>query len=401
VINLNPYIQLLPKMQLNQYYTENKYGDFLVQNLSIASPQVALDLGFGAGDLLHAAKRRWEEISLVGIDIDKSNVNQAKSRKLIKALELNGFDPSLPKIINDRFGDIDLLISNPPYFSCDLDLNNKEILRAIGLMDCISSNLKKVPAELIFLAQNLRLLTRTGEIGIIVPAGLISGQKWKPVREFLLCNYQITNVVQLPTDSFKKTDAQTFIMTLKHKVCNFNSIPLSQIGKKNIIDVDTNNAMERADFGYYQEISKLKTTNKLFENDFLIYRGNKSHNELALFSPEHIHTTNMPDVPTVKSFGFFSSKGSKNAQAGDILIARVGRRCLGRVMKIEKGNVPISDCIISIRPRNKSIGNKIWKKLSSLKCRDYLSNASLGVGAKYITYKTITDYLTNKHAITK
>jgi len=388
-------------MQLNQYYTENKYGDFLVQNLSITSPQVALDLGFGAGDLLHAAKRRWEGISLVGIDIDKSNVHQAKSKKLIKALELNGFEPSLPNIINDRFGSIDLLISNPPYFSCDLDFNNKEILKAIGMMDCISTKLKKVPAELIFLAQNLRLLTKSGEIGIIVPAGLISGQKWKPVREFLLCNYQITNVIQLPTDSFKKTDAQTFIMTLKHKGYPFNSVPLSHIGKKNIIDVNTDNAMERADFGYYQEISKLKTTNKLFENDFTIYRGNKSHNELSLLLTEHIHTTNMPHESTIKAFGFFSYEGTKNAQAGDILIARVGRRCLGRVMKVEKGNVPISDCIIAIRPRNKSMGEKIWKKLSSSKCRDYLSNASLGVGAKYITYKTITDYLTNKHAITK
>jgi type I restriction-modification system DNA methylase subunit len=388
-------------MMLNQYYTENKYGDFLVQNLSIASPQVALDIGFGAGDLLHAAKRRWEEISLVGIDIDKSNVHQAKSSRLIKALELSGFEPSLPKIINDRFGAIDLLISNPPFFSCDLDFKNKEILKAIGMMECLSNKLKKVPAELIFLAQNLRLLTKFGEIGIIVPAGLISGQKWKPIREFLLCNYQITNVIQLPTNSFKKTDAQTFIMTLKHKMSSNENVPLSHISQKSIIGVDLINARERVDYSYYQEISTLTTTKKLFESDFTIYRGNKSHKELSILAPGHIHTTNMPNISTEKDIGFYPFEKTQNVQAGDILIARVGRRCLGRVMRVQKGRAPISDCIIAITPKNKSIGQKIWKKLSSQKCRHYLFNASLGVGAKYITYKIITDYLTNKHETSK
>ena len=189
-------------MSLNQYYTKNIYGDLLIQNLSIASPQTALDLGFGAGDLLHAARRRWESLNLVGIDIDRKNILRANSDKLINALELNGFELALPEIINEKFGDIDLLISNPPYFSCDLDANNKKILREIGLMDCLSNRLNKIPAELIFLAQNLRLLTKTGEIGIILPAGLISGQKWHPVREFLLSNYHVTNVIQLPVDSF-------------------------------------------------------------------------------------------------------------------------------------------------------------------------------------------------------
>jgi len=387
-------------MQLNQYYTESKYGDFLVQNLSIASPQVALDLGFGAGNLLHAAKRRWEGISLVGIDIDEANIHQAKSDKLIKALELNGFEPTLPEIINDRFGEIDLLLSNPPYFSCDLDFNNKKVLKAIGLMECLSNKLKKVPAELIFLAQNLRLLTKDGEIGIILPAGLISGEHWKPVRAFLQSNYQITNVIQLPINSFKKTDAQTFMMTLKHKVSENDGIPLSHICKKPIIVVGAENVKERADYDYYQEIPKLANTTKLSESDFTIYRGSKSHNELSNLTPTHIHTTHMSNEPVEKDIGQYPFNNAKNAQAGDILIARVGRRCLGRTLRVTKGSAPISDCIIAITPKSKNIGEAIWKKLSSQECRHYLFNTSLGVGAKYITYKTITDYLTNKYAIT-
>jgi type I restriction-modification system DNA methylase subunit len=388
-------------MQLNQYYTNNIYGDALVKNLTIASPKTALDLGFGAGDLLCAAKRRWDNLSLIGIDIDKKNILNAETNKIIKALELSGFDPSLPNIINDNFGEIDLLISNPPYFSCDLDYNNKKILEAIGLLDCISKNLNKVPAELIFLAQNLRLLTKTGEIGIIVPAGLISGQRWLPVRQFLFEKYDITNIIQLPEASFKKTDAQTFIITLKYKTKELKSIPLSYIDKENVINVNISNAVVRADYRFYKEITTLEHIDKISNEDFEMYRGNKSHNELLKIGNAHIHTTDMPHEPTKIDIKTNKVNDIKNAKTNDILIARVGRRCLGRTLYIHSGFVPISDCIIGITPKNEVIGDKIWKKLSSMQCKKYLTNAALGVGAKYITYKTIRDYLTNEYATTK
>ncbi|RPA64103.1 hypothetical protein EGC86_02190 [Shewanella frigidimarina] len=388
-------------MQLNQYYTSKIYSDALVKNLTIASPQTALDLGFGAGELLCAAKRRWDNLSLIGIDIDRKNILYAESNKLIKALELSGFDPSLPNIINDSFGEIDLLISNPPYFLCDLDSNNKKILQAIGLLDCISKNLKKVPAELIFLAQNLRLLTKTGEIGIIVPAGLVSGQKWLPVRQFLFEKYNITNIIQLPESSFKKTDAQTFIITLKNKTKSCKSIPLSYIDRDDAIDVDISNAIVRSDYRFYKEINSLEYTDKISSEDFEMYRGNKSHNELVKIGNTHIHTTDMPHQPTLLDIGTTPVDNVKNAKSNDILIARVGRRCLGRTLFIHSGSIPISDCIIGITPKNKIVGDKIWKKLSSVQCKKYLTNAALGVGAKYITYKTIKDYLTNEYAITK
>lgn len=383
-------------MQLNQYYTEQTYGDALVKSLSLSSPKIALDLGFGAGNLLHAAKRRWKNLNLVGIDIDKSNVHDAKSKSFIDALTLNGFEPCLPNIIEDRFGEIDLLVSNPPYFSCELDRSNKEILKSIGLLECLSNNVKKIPAELIFLAQNLRLLSQSGELGIIVPAGLISGEKWKPIREFLFSSYCVSNVVQLPTNSFKQTDAQTFILTLKHKNSIEHSIPLSHINESETFNISKKNAIERSDYNYYKECSGFDASIELTANDFSLYRGNISHGDLACLSSEHLHTTAMPDLPVTKGFDFMPFEGGKNTNAGDILIARVGRRCLGRTMYIESGNIPISDCIIGVRPKSDELGEKIWKKLSSPQCREYLENVSLGVGAKYITYKTITDYLVNK-----
>ena len=111
--------------------------------------------------------------------------------------------------------------------------------------------------------------------------------------------------------------------------------------------------------------------------------------------------TDMPVTPRQIELPLQCSFTEKTTKPGDILIARVGRRCLGRVAFVSKGEAPVSDCIIVVRPENQRVGRKIWKKLSSKSCREYFAHASLGVGAKYITYKTIKDYLTNEHAVTK
>lgn len=388
-------------MHLNQYYTEDRYGDLLIRNLSLLQPKIALDLGFGTGNLLNAARRRWSDLSLVGIDIDNNNVAKAISHSSIQAFELNGFDPFLPEIINERFGDIDLLVGNPPYFSRDLDQNAKRILDSVGMLECVSNKIKKIPAELIFIAQNLRLLSKKGELGLIVPAGIISGEKWKPVREFLFSNYHVTNVIQLPTDSFKNTDAQTFILIIKHKSSPYNYIPLSHINSQLTLKILPQEAFHRADYSYHQKISEPSSTLSILMNDFHLYRGNKSHNELSIITNQHLHTTNLPDQPQKISCINTHSYSSNMAKSGDILVARVGRRCLGRVAYVEKGYIPVSDCIIGIRPVNQQIGQMIWSKLSTSTCRDYFSQVALGVGAKYITYKTITDYLTTgSHAST-
>lgn len=382
-------------MQFNQYYTEKTFGDVLINNLSSISPQSALDLGFGSGSLLHAAKRRWDEIYLFGADIDKRNVTKAS--KEINALELNGFNPDAPLILKERFGNIDLLISNPPYFTTDLNYNCREILKSVGLLDCISRSTKKIPAELIFLAQNLRLLPENGEIGIILPAGLISGRRWKPVRQLIFEQYAVSNVIQLPVNSFKKTDAQTFILILKNKLVSNSEISISHLDYNSEFYVPLHTAVERADYSYFLETSERNTSSKVTKNDFKIFRGNMSHNALSLNKARHIHTTNMPEEPRTIKLEFKPFLKANNVEAGDILVARVGRRCLGRVMMIESGCMPLSDCIIAIRPFSEEMRKKIWNKLTNPECRSYFNNACFGVGAKYITHQLITDYLNSEY----
>ncbi|MBQ4812697.1 N-6 DNA methylase [Pseudoalteromonas luteoviolacea] len=384
-------------MQLNQYYTSKLCSDRLVDSLSVATPKVALDLGFGAGDLLRAAKRRWTDINLVGVDLDRVNVLNARLDNEIDAIHMNGFSPDLPKVISDKYGDIDLLISNPPYFSVEVNSKCRKILKEAGLSQCISQSLKKVPAELIFLAQNLRMLTANGEMGIILPAGLISGERWKPLREYLFCTYGVSNIIQMPENSFKKTDAQTFIMTISGKKSDYvNSINLSHILESKKLKISISDAVNRADYLYYKQLSLLINQNTISSNDFRIFRGNRVHKCLKDWGGDYLHTSDLPNSPIHTVFPVAEYGDANSVKKGDIALARVGRRCLGRAVYVDEGCIPVSDCIIVIRPRDKNIGKLIWERISSQLAADYFRATSLGVGAKYLTHTSVREFLVKK-----
>lgn len=383
-------------MQLNQYYTDSNISDKLINSLEIQYPNQAFDLGFGSGELLKSVKRRWSKIRLAGADIDPQNVSFAKSEALIDSVELDGFLENVPNIILEKYGNIDILVSNPPFFQKRISDNCLKILQSADLLDCISIKNKTIPSELIFLAQNLRLLSETGEIGIILPAGLITGERWKSLRSLLFIRYNMKNIIQLPENSFSQTEAQTFMLIFsKNNELNKNTIILSHVDKTKKILIPISDAVERADYNYYEYKRQSPNLVKVETNDFNILRGNKSRVKLKVDQIRHIHSTDFSKDPSVITLENNTHKDVKVCETGDILVARVGSRCVGRIMYVSEGSLPISDCVIVIRAKSKKIRTRIWKKLCSSHFQEFLNSSLLGVGPKYITHNIIKEFLTN------
>ena len=383
-------------MQLNQYYTDSNISDKLINCLEIQYPHQAFDLGFGSGELLKSVKRRWSKIRLAGADIDPQNVSFAKKEALIDSVELDGFLENVPNIILEKYGNIDILISNPPFFQKRISDNCLKILQSADLLDCISIKNKTIPSELIFLAQNLRLLSETGEIGIILPAGLVTGERWKALRSLLFIRYNMKNIIQLPESSFSQTEAQTFMLIFsKSNNLNNNVITLSHINKTKKILIPISEAIERADYNYYEYKRHSPKVLKIETSDFKILRGNKSRAKLKIYQIIHIHSTDFSKAPSVITLASNTYEGVKVCETGDILVARVGSRCVGRIMYVSEGSLPISDCVIVIRAKNKKTRTKIWEKLCSPHFQEFLNNSLLGVGPKYITHNIVKEFLTN------
>lgn len=381
-------------MQLNQFYTQSQYSDLLIGSLNLEMPLNVVDLGFGDGELLRAASRRWNGLSLIGVDIDSGNVKNANSQNLIQAVHHDGFNPVLPQILNDKYGEIDVLVSNPPYFAKEVDKNILSILSEAGMADCISKKCKKIPAELVFLAQNLRLLSLNGELGIILPAGLISGERWRGVREFLLSVYYVRECIQLPIGSFNRTDAQAFILIISKKTSHCPKyLKLSHAAFSQTIEIDLKKAAHRSDYLYYYQTNSTKNPNRIQADDISILRGNLPHKTLKAEYEDYIHTSQLPLEPTVIDLPYSPTSEGNNAVCGDILLARVGRRCIGRVALVRAGTLPVSDCIIIVRAVNQTIRSAVWAKFSAPHAKLTMQNWSLGVGAKYITHSIVKEYL--------
>lgn len=375
-------------MNLAQYFTNSTISEFLVSQFQFSKPESILDIGCGELSLLRAAGRRWDDAKLIGYDIDpyaSFNVDGNKFKFNIG----DGLDPSLSTKIEDMFGKIDVAVSNPPYVSVDLNVKTRAILKKAHMLDVLSSCTNKIPAEIIFLAQNLLVLKDQSELGIILPSGIISGERWKGIREFLINEYSIKSCTQIPSNAFKNTEVSTFALCLKNVKDTPSKVNLQDLSCTKPIEIGVEDAISRMDYSYY------KYAEREFSQSFCefpvesIFRGNMPYNQLLNAGLNCVHTTSIKDpLQTVFFDNCSVPMGVKYAMEGDILISRVGTRCLGRSAFVRAGKIAISDCIFVIRSKH---NEKIWEIIESCDFRTKLQHIALGSGAKYLTINLLKE----------
>lgn len=374
-------------MELGQYYTPKTFSTLLVANMLSTKVGCVLDIGCGQASLLEAARRRWNEAKLIGYDIDPTNYN-LKGKNLHIGFG-DGLDPDLSNKILDCFGNIDISVANPPYTNVDVNKDIIRILKLAKLYDCIPRSLKKLPAEIVFLAQNLLVLKNEGELGAILPASLISGEKWKGLREFLITEKNIDKVIQLPSKAFNKTEAATFAVNFTNKKPNNSAINLLSFDNDKTLRINNKSGIKRLDYFYHAHAAH--SSRSQIPEMAKIFRGNKSSKNLRSGSSTFIHTSDLKNIFQILSFNHSNYKqGTKTAQKGDFVISRVGSRCIGKAAYINEGEVEVSDCITVLRNFDKEIYTPLF---ASNKFYEKASYDALGTGAKYLTFDIIKEAL--------
>jgi hypothetical protein len=69
---------------------------------------------------------------------------------------------------------------------------------------------------------------------------------------------------------------------------------------------------------------------------------------------------------------------------GDVVVPRVGTRCLGKVGIIRNGSFSITDCVFVIKASEYECGEMVAAALKSKFGVDWIKSIS-GIGAQYIT----------------
>lgn len=383
--------------ELEQFFTNEHMSRLIASNLKAKQPKTVIDVGAGEGALLGAIKNRWKSARLLGVDIDPT-VRKAQAISHIESILGDGLDHKLPGLIATKYGHIDLAVSNPPYTAIRGNKSTELILKDAGLFDAIGKS-KNYPAELVFLAQNLRILKNEGALAIILPSGIINSDRWIKLRGLLCRSHRLNTVIELPDKIFEKTEAKTYALILQ-KGGRTRSVRLLKTDEEGIlsssIKITARQAVERMDFSYYlvdRSKNALATPHfTLRELGAQIFRGQLSSSTAKATKVNLFHTSDMSSLPTSVriSNGLSGLEHPHTIKKGDIVVARVGTRCIGRMCFISGGSAIASDSVYVIRLAPE-FQHYVWKSLSSGNGIEQIKTLCRGVCAKYVTKDQLLD----------
>jgi type I restriction enzyme M protein len=383
---------------LARYYTEQSVSKLLVSGFQQNQPANILDLGVGGGSLLNAAYERWRNAKFYGADIDHETISRISSRlPFVNLVHIDGLSPGLPQRMKLKIGSVDVAICNPPYLRVARSPAVISLFKDVGLQG--STKLEKVTSDIVFLAQNLQMLRDEGELGIILPDSIFTGHLFAYLREDILSNHRILAIIQLPDNVFSKTEARTHILLIEKGHATDSYVPLYRSDRFGNLDtrlsVSRDELAYRMDYSYHmwrKNQKRLKGLVSLEDLGVEIFRGRQTKRCLKDLGINYFHTSSFPGKLNSKvKLANDPIENGINAEPGDILVARVGKRIIGRVTMVESGNQVITDCVYRLRCPRK-YRDIIWESFISKEGQNWFNAHAHGVCSRVISKKDLLSF---------
>lgn len=387
-----------------RYYTDSEIANLLVESMALRSPTTAIDLGAGNGALVDEASRHWKGTEFVTVDIDRKAESAGLRTRCGPAFThhtADALDKSLAEKIGLRYGEVDSGLCNPPYVRPKWRKHFAEILEEAGLSHAIPK-IGCIQADVLFIAQNLRFLRAGGKLGLILPDGVIAGEKYAKLRHSLATAHRLERIIELPRRVFRHTDAKAHIVVLAKHGGGDSDIQIQRLGDNGLLSqsirLSPDRAAARLDYSYLASLDKKDHRQGGFTLrgiTQLITRGSYSSSQRKYLPFPVFHTTDVvcgssTEVPRQ----FWLTKDAQRlasgfcAMPGDILLARVGRNLEQKISIVTRGCVAVSDCILILRVEPKH-QVRVFHYLTSANGRAALLGVSHGVGATFITSDAI------------
>ena len=371
---------------------------------------LVLELGSGSGSLCSAAASRWHDARLVTVDVDREAPRRLDARHIDSDPKHSHFvhdalDEALSEKIGLCLGTVDVAVCNPPYIRPRWRSDFGKILEDAGLSGTLAS-LQDAGADLLFLAQNLRLLRRNGKLGLILPDGLVTAERFIGVRQALMRQHMVEQVVQLPRGVFKGTEAQTYLVVLSKMAGETEKVKLQQMGHdghlSEAIEIPQDVAARRLDYTFHARPSVQRRSGTLEPiavgaavTD--VVRGTICSSAIATFRSPVFHLGDFSKpageqavriVPRRFALGkrsaMIASRDARLALPGDILLARVGRGLENRLALVVHGACVISDCIFALRTTDLH-RERLYRFFESDVGRQTLATSAHGVAARFVS----------------
>lgn len=395
-----------------RYYTADWVSKILVQAMHADQPKMIVELGAGQGALAGAAGDKWRRAQVVTVDTDPAAVRfleklAGRKRGAHQHHLHDALDNELAERIGLSFGSVDVAVCNPPYVRPRWRASFGHILEDAGLSGALRS-VHDAGADLLFIAQNLRFLKKKGQLGLLIPDGLITAERYAGVRRTLLAEHLVEQVVQLPRRVFMGTEAQTYLVVLSKLGGKTDSVTLRQMGVNGAmsspVSIDAEMASRRLDYAFHvtardQRESRRGPDIELIRDVVLgVTRGSISSHEIARCSWPVFHLGDFSESDSVipRRFGLTRAvlrvlpKNVRVSMPGDIVVARIGRNLHAKVALVKHGPCVVSDCIFTVRVDAKD-REMLFSFLRSESGARALEASAHGVGARYISSSDLLD----------
>ncbi len=231
---------------------------------------------------------------------------------------------------------------------------------------------KWVRGDAAFLARAWELTTTGATLAFIVTAPIISSRDYQFLRHKLIRELQNLTVTQLDQRCFPGAEVRAFLVNGTRGVARRRKVVLRKADiSGQIVDelvIDHNSALVRLDIDFHRAYERLglshqSTTNTLADVGTHIIRGSLSRNDFKKLGIGAFHTTDFALNGEHVELSH-SNNDYRTATTGDILIPRVGSRCLTRHAKVVHGEGAYTDCVFRLRsPAN--VQDRIWKTIAS------------------------------------
>ncbi|WP_084545437.1 class I SAM-dependent methyltransferase [Cupriavidus malaysiensis] len=367
--------------ELGQYATPADLAKLVVSRFG-NNVETAIDLGSGPGALTRALQARYPMVNVTMIDIDRigeqADVDPDRTRFLQRSVLSVGFATR----IRNEFGAFDVAISNPPFVTVRSDPPRY-------LTEALQSQVgaPRYRAELAFAAQALKCVGERGAAAIFMPSEILRPTDGMSTIEALL-HLELEELLVLPGRVFRHVEVDTVALIFRRRGARRKKVRL--------YTVSSDFSLSYCGWKTCPEIEDLLFSIKrpagtgartLGAIGAGVKRGRHSSSQLREMARPFFHTTSFGTTRALEvafdSSPKFQGEEFVVAKQGDILIPRVGSRCMDKAAIVTAGARPISDCVIQLRLPDAMIGN-VWDFISSEQGVIWRRSLTRGSCAKFI-----------------
>lgn len=382
------------KVRRGQVLTPVKLAARVAQSIHLTGGDW-LELGIGSGHLLKACRTGHDIDHYVGVELDRKLASKCASL-VPESAELHIADVLEPAALNAVLGQrrFRVAVGNPPFGIGEVSEAAQERLKLLYPQVVQIKNWARL--DLYFLLESLTRLERPGEIAFIVAAPIVQDPTLAAFRRTLIeCASEI-ECHELPVNTFDhRAEVQSFLLVARFGQTRGAHVTLGRLAGDDFTLVSSRvvsaaSAGRRMDLAHHefqdftQALTRRPGFRTLEELGARVVRGSRTRNQFEALGIAHFHTSDFPSANGDVAFGGEPLDGFQTAETGNILVPRVGTRCIDRAAFVAKGRRPITEAVYRVVAPAKA-RNGVFDWMSGDEGKAWRRAAAHGSCAKHLT----------------